>query len=92
MSTARTLQNERGWFEEVPLRVLFTYNAKMIKSGTAATLFQSVFYGAFTPAAGIFATLTSIAMTGRLLWPAVVFAAVLATIIAAVVWVAGTGR
>ena len=50
-------------------------------SGTAAALFQSVFYRAFTPAAGIIATLTSVAMTGKLFCPA----AVLATLVAAVV-------
>ena len=63
-----------------------------IISGSAVALFQSVFYGAFTPAAGIFATLLSVAMTGKLFWHGAVFAAVLATIVATVVWVAGTGR
>ena len=60
--------------------------------GTAAAVFQSVAYGAFTPAGGIFATLTSIAMTGGLFWPAAVPAAILATAVAGIVWVAGVGR
>lgn len=63
-----------------------------IVSGTAAAVFQSVIYGAFTPAAGIFATLTSVAMTGGLVWPAAVFAAIIATVVAAVVWIIGIGR
>ena len=49
--------------------------------------FQSFFYGAFTPAAGIFATLTSVAMLG---WANSLFtgiAVLLATIVAVVVWV-----
>lgn len=48
--------------------------------GSAAAAFQSVAFGAFTPAGGIFAGLTSMAMTG--LYP--VFAFVLAGVIAMV--------
>lgn len=59
--------------------------------GTVAAIFQSMAYGALTPAGGIFATLTSIAMTDRLSLPAVVAAAILATTVAGIVWVAGVG-
>jgi len=50
-------------------------------------------YGAFTPAGGIFATLTSMAMLGRF-WPAgLLIAVLLATAIALIVWylVPGSG-
>lgn len=49
-------------------------------------------YGGFTPAGGIFATLTSMAMLGTLMWIAAVFAVVLATGVAATVGVMGVGR
>jgi hypothetical protein len=43
-------------------------------------------YGAFTPAGGIFATLTSMAMLGRF-WPVgLLIAIVLATAVALIVW------
>ena len=58
----------------------------------AAAIFQSVAYGAFTFAGGIFATLTSVAMAGRLSWPAAVSAAIRATTVAGTVWIAGVGR
>ncbi|KAL1983495.1 hypothetical protein VTN96DRAFT_10316 [Rasamsonia emersonii] len=60
-----------------------------IVAGSLAAAFQSLMYGGFTPAGGIFATLTSMAMLGTLMWPAAVFAAVLATVVAAIVGVMG---
>lgn len=49
-------------------------------------------YGAFTPAGGIFATLTSMAMLGTMMPPAAILAAVVATGVAILVWVWGIGR
>jgi hypothetical protein len=60
--------------------------------GTLAAAFQSYMYGAFTPAGGIFATLTSMAMLGTLMPPAAILAAVIATGAAIIVWVLGIGR
>ncbi|KAI1506642.1 hypothetical protein F5X99DRAFT_365027 [Biscogniauxia marginata] len=60
--------------------------------GTLAAAFQFAMYGGFTPAGGIFATLTSMAMLGTLMPAAAVTAAVLATAVAAVVWACGVGR
>ena len=61
-------------------------------AGSVAAIFQSVMYGAFTPAAGIFATLTSIAMGGTIFWPAPATGGIVATIVASIVWAAGAGR
>lgn len=61
-------------------------------TGSLAAAFQSFMYGGFTPAGGIFATLTSMAMLGTLMWIAAVFAVVLATGVAATVGVMGVGR
>ncbi|OTA02512.1 hypothetical protein A9Z42_0029110 [Trichoderma parareesei] len=63
-----------------------------IGAGTLAAAFQSWMYGAFTPAGGIFATLTSMAMLGTLMPAASLLAAVVATGAAIVVWVLGVGR
>ncbi|KAL1970740.1 hypothetical protein VTN77DRAFT_2574 [Rasamsonia byssochlamydoides] len=63
-----------------------------IIAGSLAAAFQSFMYGGFTPAGGIFATLTSMAMLGTLMWPADILAAVLATGAAAIVWALGVGR
>jgi hypothetical protein len=49
-------------------------------------------YGAFTPAGGIFATLTSMAMLGTMMPPAAILAAVIATGVAIFVGVSGIGR
>lgn len=63
-----------------------------IIAGTAAAAFQSFMYGGFTPAGGLFATLTSMAMVGTLM-PAVFFiSSFIASIVAALVWVFGVGR
>jgi len=48
-------------------------------------------YGGFTPAAGIFATLTSLGMLGLLNPLAVVIAAVVAMVVALIVWACGVG-
>ncbi|UKZ54061.1 hypothetical protein TrVGV298_007866 [Trichoderma virens] len=63
-----------------------------IGAGTLAAAFQSYMYGAFTPAGGIFATLTSMAMLGTLMPAAAILAAVIATGAAIIVWVLGIGR
>lgn len=54
--------------------------------GSLAAAFQSYMYGAFTPAGGIFATLTSMGMLGTLMLPVVIFAAFFATCVAVLVW------
>ncbi len=61
-------------------------------SGTAAAFAQSYAYGAFTPAGGIFATLTSMAMLGTLMPAAALVAGILATVVAFIVWACGVGR
>lgn len=60
--------------------------------GTFAAAFQSYMYGAFTPAGGIFATLTSMAMLGILMPATAILAAVVATGVAILVWVLGISR
>ncbi|PGH11356.1 hypothetical protein AJ80_07147 [Polytolypa hystricis UAMH7299] len=63
-----------------------------ILPGSLAAAFQSWMYGGFTPAGGLFATCTSIAMLG-LVMPAVVgVAVVLAGLITFVAWECGLGR
>jgi hypothetical protein len=49
-------------------------------------------YGGFTPAGGIFATLTSMAMLGVLVPPLLVVAVVVSCLVAAIVWLSGTGQ
>jgi hypothetical protein len=49
-------------------------------------------YGGFTPAAGVFATLTSMGMLGVLMPAVLVIAIVLATVVAGIVWLSGAGR
>ena len=53
--------------------------------GSIAAGFQSFMYGGFTPAGGIFATLTSMAMLGTLVPVQVAIAACIATCIATLV-------
>ncbi|KAJ6034992.1 hypothetical protein N7499_002210 [Penicillium canescens] len=62
-----------------------------IVTGSLAAAFQSFMYGGFTPASGIFATLTSMAMIGTLMPSAVIFACTLATAVAVIVWKIGCG-
>ncbi len=60
--------------------------------GTLAAAFQAWAYGGFTPAGGIFATLTSMAMLGILMPLQVGLAAGLADIVTLIVWACGVGR
>ncbi|KAJ5380023.1 uncharacterized protein N7496_002451 [Penicillium cataractarum] len=55
-------------------------------TGSAAAAFQSWMYGGFTPAGGIFATLTSTAMVGLLIPWSMIPASIVATIVAVIVW------
>ncbi|KAI1635634.1 hypothetical protein F4809DRAFT_612860 [Biscogniauxia mediterranea] len=59
--------------------------------GSLAAAFQSYMYGGFTPAGGVFATLTSMAMLGRLMPAATLAAVVAATVVAVLVWAGGGG-
>lgn len=58
-------------------------------TGTLAAAFQSFAYGGFTPAGGIFATLTSMGMLGVLMPLEVGLAAVTATTVTMIVWACG---
>jgi hypothetical protein len=60
--------------------------------GTLAAVFQSCMYGGFTPAGGIFATLTSMAMLGTMMPAAAFLASIIATGVAVIVWACGAGR
>ncbi|KAL4872255.1 hypothetical protein BDV12DRAFT_193701 [Aspergillus spectabilis] len=55
-------------------------------AASLATTFQSYLYGGFTPAGGIFAALTSMAMLGTLAIPAMLTAAAIATGVAVIIW------
>lgn len=59
---------------------------------TLKAAFQSWAYGGFTPAGGVFATLTPMGMLGYLVPIQVMFSAVLATAVTVVVWACGAGR
>jgi len=48
-------------------------------------------YGGFTPAGGIFATLTSMAMLGALVPMLLVAAVAMASLVAVIVWLIGVG-
>ncbi|KAI1268892.1 hypothetical protein F5Y18DRAFT_439480 [Xylariaceae sp. FL1019] len=74
------------------LAMCFGFGRKGVVFATLAAAWQSYAYGAFTPAGGIFATLTSMAMLGTLMPAAAKVAAALATLVALVVWVRGVGR
>ncbi|PYH94032.1 hypothetical protein BO71DRAFT_399203 [Aspergillus ellipticus CBS 707.79] len=63
-----------------------------VVAGSLAAAFQSFMYGGFTPAGGIFATLTSMAMLGTLMFPAAVIAVVFATGTSVVAWKLGIGK
>ncbi|KAK1751151.1 hypothetical protein QBC47DRAFT_392328 [Echria macrotheca] len=63
-----------------------------IVAGSFAAAFQSYMYGGFTPAGGIFATLTSMAMLGALVPAVLVGAATLSTLVAVIVWLIGVGQ
>jgi len=57
-----------------------------ILSGSLAAAFQSWMYGGFTPAAGIFATLTSVGMLGLATPIFTVVAVLIATLVAVITW------
>ncbi|KAJ5080922.1 hypothetical protein N7456_013632, partial [Penicillium angulare] len=57
-----------------------------ILPGSLAAAFQSWMYGGFTPAGGIFATLTSMAMLGLLVPWVVLLASLIALGVAMIVW------
>lgn len=59
--------------------------------GSLAAAFQGWMYGGFTPAAGVFATLTSMAMLGILQPFIVLLSALVATGVALGVWACGVG-
>ncbi|KAL8995092.1 MAG: hypothetical protein Q9188_006894 [Gyalolechia gomerana] len=68
------------------------FNAKGIGGGTLAAAFQSCMYGGFTPAGGVFATLTSLGMLGWMVPVEAGVSAVVATVVATVVWACGVKR
>ena len=59
--------------------------------GTLAAAFQSTFYGALTPAGGLFATLQSMGMLGTLLPVSAGVAGAGAAVVSAIVWALGVG-
>ena len=63
----------------------------MVRTGSLAAAFQGWAYSGFTPAGGVFATLTSWGMLGWLAPAETVVATVIATTVAAGVWVSGVG-
>lgn len=70
-----------------PLPIIITEFYKLTHSiGSVAAYFQSWMYGGFTPAGGIFATLTSMGMLGILMPLEVIFSSTVATIAAVIVW------
>ncbi|GAM41997.1 hypothetical protein TCE0_043r15580 [Talaromyces pinophilus] len=52
------------------------FGPRGIVAGSIAAAFQSFMYGGFTPAGGIFATFTSMAMLGTFIMPLVIFASI----------------
>lgn len=72
--------------------VLLEYAADPYATGTLAAAFQSFAYRGFTPAGGIFATLTSMGMLGILMPLEVGLAAVATTVVTMIVWAYGIGR
>ncbi|MBW0530549.1 hypothetical protein O181_070264 [Austropuccinia psidii MF-1] len=65
------------------------FGAAGIVAGSLAAAFQSAMYGAFTPAAGVFAVLTSLGMTGTL--PVIMSVFACAAIIAIIALIAYFG-
>ena len=77
------------WASEIPRMSIMAAGDEC--TATFAAAFQSWAYGGFTPAGGIFATLTSMGMLGYLVPIQVAFSAVLATLVTVVVWACGVG-
>ena len=67
-------------------------NGVLYDTGTLAAAFQSWAYGGFTPAGGVFATLTSWGMLGYLAPVQTVVATLVASAVAVGVWALGVGR
>ncbi len=63
------------------------YANDVVTTGSLAAAFQSWMYGGFTPAGGVFATLTSVGMLGVAMPMYAVGAASIATIVAVIVGV-----
>ncbi|WEW56390.1 hypothetical protein PRK78_001833 [Emydomyces testavorans] len=76
----------------VTIAMIVGFSPIGIVAGSLAAAFQSYMYGGFTPAGGIFATLTSMAMLGTLMFPLFAVAVVIATAVAVIVWACGVGR
>lgn len=55
-------------------------------SGSLAAAFQAWAYGAFTPAGGVFATLTMLGMLGLLVPAVAIVAGFLASLVTLIVW------
>ncbi|KAF3385866.1 hypothetical protein DPV78_012421 [Talaromyces pinophilus] len=68
------------------------FGPRGIVAGSIAAAFQSFMYGGFTPAGGIFATFTSMAMLGTFIMPFVIFASVIATGVSIIFWKVGVGQ
>jgi len=67
----------------IPL--ILGFGPKGVLAGSAAAWFQSVVYGAFTPAGGVFAVLTLVGMMGVAYPPAVLLAVTIASAVTAIV-------
>ncbi|XPS75412.1 hypothetical protein M3J09_007499 [Ascochyta lentis] len=67
------------------------FGPKGIIPGSLAGAFQALMYGGFTPAGGVFATLTSMAMLGTLARSVAIVATFIATLVAATVGIWGVG-
>lgn len=84
-----------GWQDQIVFIFILVLLGRMSDShvtGTLAAAFQFFAYGGFTPAGGIFATLTSMGMLGFLMPLEVGLAAVSATVTTLIVWAWGVGR
>ncbi|CAE7233701.1 unnamed protein product [Rhizoctonia solani] len=68
----------------IPLALGF--GPRGVVAGSLAAWFQSVVYGAFTPAGGVFAVLTSVGMMGVAYPPAVVPSVIIASLAAWIAW------
>ncbi|WQF87961.1 Putative IFI6/IFI27-like domain superfamily protein [Colletotrichum destructivum] len=63
-----------------------------VGAGTLAAAFQSSMYSGFTPASGLFATLTSMGMLGIMMPWAVGIAGLVATLVTGTAWAFGAAR
>ena len=80
-------------------RFLLSFNPQLLSSylifagmiGSLAAAFQSWMYGGFTPAAGVFATLTSVGMLGFATPIFTAVAVLIATLVAVITWLCVRG-